>query len=741
MFLSRFSILWPSPEGLDPAVVAQVRTHPDVEAVTPAMLIQIGLPHVLGGESDRFYLLGLREGDMPTILARCSATLKEGDLLAPRGSGILLSADVAMNLGLEVGDTLHSRMDPELYGNIVDPMQVVGILDSDLRLGVVSLEYLENHETYQIWPQHALVLAQEGSEQVVDDYLAGEIRAAGSGVQTLELLAKRMDAEYRSSLSLLLPIIVLVATGITLVVGAVNRIALSRRLPEFGTLNAAGYSRHRLTRRLTGETTAMAVAGWLGGVGLAWLTLALLKLMLFDPRGHDLTVVSLTPAVPVLLVPVAVIGFILKMARRTFARMDAVSVLERGELTEDEDRRRARGQGESVIRPLSALTFYRRHKSRTALLVGVMALMMVATVLIIFLLAAADDAQRGSLAYLSEVSRVRPLPASAEGAAVMGQVRNHPAVDRVILIPPRWHMLGVFIPPFGDSANASPFGVYADDMAYLVELFDLELEQGHLPRPHTNEMVIPQIVAQNRRLKVGDVVGDRNNPAYSGAPILPAEFVISGVFAPAATGQGENWLGFVSLEYMESHEGFMLGEGARYAYLVVPKTGQKVVLDSWLENELAGETAEVMTHSKQTALVREKTQSLILTIALLESVIAVVAALALAVLNTISISQRLSEFGVLHAMGYGRLPLIWRTVRETLLTSGLAWGFSVLLLLAGLAALQVSLFEPLGLALNPLNLLPWASTVPIPVAALVATAGTTARTLITLDPVSIIERK
>jgi ABC-type lipoprotein release transport system permease subunit len=387
------------------------------------------------------------------------------------------------------------------------------------------------------------------------------------------------------------------------------------------------------------------------------------------------------------------------------------------------------------------MTFFRRHSGRAALVASAMALMIVAVVLIIFLLAAIHDAQRASLGYLSHVSRVYPQTRSSDWPAVLAQVRTHPAVERVIPIAPRWYMLSVFIPPFGGGENASPLSVYSDDMAYLVELFELELLEGHLPRPNTNEMVIPQILAQNRGLQVGDVVGDRDHPAYPGAPILPAEFVISGTFARSSVSQDENWLGFVSLEFMENHGGFTLGTGAHYSFLVAPKAGQKDVLDDWLENELAGGGAWVSTFRNETERAEERARSLILTVALLESVIAVVEAIALAVLNHISISQRQSEFGLLHALGHGRLRLIWRTVQEVVLTTGAAWGGSALLFLGGLGALQIWVFAPLGLELNPFSALPWVSTLPIPVAVLAATAGTTARTLSRLDPVSIIERR
>jgi ABC-type lipoprotein release transport system permease subunit len=741
MFLSRFSIVWPTREGLDPAVVARIRANHDVEQVLPTVLIQIGLPHVLGGDSDWFHLIGVDEADLPAIMERCGAALKEGELVRPNTDGILLSEEVAANLGLEVGDTIQNSMDRELYGNILDPLQVAGILESDVKLGIISLEYVESHEMYSRRAPHALVMARPGREAAVDAFLLAEIEPAGNHVETLGTLSERLAAEYRSSLTLLLPSIALIAAAITLVVGAVNRIAFSRRLPEFGILNAAGYSRRWLTRRLTRETAVMAVVGWLIGIGVSWLALYAIKTALFDPRGHDLTVVSLGPAAPVLLVPLSVMAFTLFTVHRALSRLDAVAVVERGELNPEEKQWRGASRSGSSVRPLASPTFFRRHSGRAALLAGTMALMIVAVVLLIFLLAATYDARGGSLGYLSRMSRVFPETNSSDWPAVIAQVRTHPAVERVIPLAPRWWMLDVLIPPFGGHINASPLSVYADDMGYLVDLFELELLEGHLPRPYTNEMVIPQILAQNRGLQVGDVVGNRDHPAYPDAPPLPAEFVISGVFARSSSPEDENWLGFVSLEFIESHGGFTVGPGAQYSFLVVPKTGQKEALDNWLEHELPGDGAWVSTYQFETERVEEQARSLILTVALLESLIAAVAAAALAVLNYISISQRQAEFGVLHALGHGRPRLVWRTVQETLLTTGAAWGASALLFLGGLAALQLWVFTPVGLELNPFSAVPWLSTLPIPAAVLFATAGTTARTLSKLDPVSIIERR
>jgi predicted lysophospholipase L1 biosynthesis ABC-type transport system permease subunit len=253
-------------------------------------------------------------------------------------------------------------------------------------------------------------------------------------------------------------------------------------------------------------------------------------------------------------------------------------------------------------------------------------------------------------------------------------------------------------------------------------------------------LVIPETVARNRNLKIGDLIGDPEHPAYPGANALPTEFVISGIFAQPETPGDENWWGFVSLEFLESHEAF--GVPVSPPLFVAPKPGQKETLDDWLEHELTrGKYVQVLTYHQEVARDQEELAGFLLTMVVVESVIAVIAAIALAGLNHIFISQRQPEFGILHALGFKRLKLVVRALQETIFTTGTAWVLSTILGLIIILYMRFSVFAPLGLVFDLFNSTPWLYTMPIPVAVLAATAGTIAWTLRKLDPVSIIERR
>jgi ABC-type lipoprotein release transport system permease subunit len=747
MFLSEFSVVTPESleGGPDPAVIAQIRANPDVAHVIPTTAVWITIPGLMAGAGQGFNLWGLMEEDVPYVLERCGATLKEGQLLEPRTNELLLSEKVAASLGLQVGDRIHNSINSDLYGSVVAPLEVVGILESDVRLGILSLEFLRNHELYGKFGTQFLVAAREGRDAALDSFLRSEIQTARTDVQTLQKLNESVMNEYLEGLVMLVPAVAAVAIAFALVIVVVNWIACSQRWPEFGIAHAMGLSKRWLIRRLTMETATLALLGWAMGIGLSWLILYVLKMTVFAPRGHDLPIVQLSAVGLALPLPTAVCGFTFISARRILSRLDPVAIVERGEQSQEKDQRgmkvseRSRVNLDSSPRPLASVTFYRRHRQRAIFSIGAMSLMIMAVVLAIFILAASSDAREPGLGYLHRMSIVRSTGAGAGlDPGVVAQVRTHPAVDRVIPVAPRYHLLSIRIPPFM-SSEASPLGVYAEDMAYLADLYGLALKEGHLPRPRTNEMVIPEILAQNRNLQVGDVIGDPDHPAYPDAESLPTEFVVSGIFARSTAPEDENWLGFVSLEFLESHEAVHVPDVP--PLIVVPRAGQTDTLDNWLENELAGVGVSVLTYRRELSRARENAHSQILAMALLESIIAIIAAITLAVLNYIFVSQRLSEFGVLHALGYDRLRLVWRTVRETLFTTGIAWGFSAVLCLIGLFFLQLGVFEPLGLRVDFLNLTPWLFTLPIPVAVLAVSTGAIARTLSKLDPVSIIERR
>jgi ABC-type lipoprotein release transport system permease subunit len=465
------------------------------------------------------------------------------------------------------------------------------------------------------------------------------------------------------------------------------------------------------------------------GIGLAWLFLAWLRVNLYEPHGMNLNLANAMPLLFTLPIPLAVVGSVTISITRTFAHLDAVSIVERGKLSPEVKGRRQAAKHSSA-RPLSSWVFYLRHRRRGLMLVAALALAMLGVAFPVFFFAPLIDAQK--LVYVNQFryfSQVSPMGSRTVDPAAVGQVKAHPAVANVAQV--RELPMIISVPP-GAQIAAFIYGVSEEGMPYIVDLLGMQLQEGRLPRTRSNEIVISESLAANRGLGVGDLVGRAVNELDR---TILTELVVVGILS---TDKDNMLLGFASYEYLESHE---LYSSQTVSLFVIPHEGHKAELDTWLEENAEAMGTTVWTYARASRLLERASQGLFLMIAVVESIVAAVAAIALAALNTIFFGQRKDEFGVLHALGKGRPWLILRTVKETTTVVGLAWLIGAAVCVAGLLLAQANIYAPRGLAMDFFNPTPWLFTLPIPLAVVAASAGTIAWTLSRLDPVSIIERR
>jgi cell division protein FtsX len=686
------------------------------------------------------HLFGVSQADMLTLMATTDLRLKNGRLPQPRTNELVLTEEVAAAIGLQLGDQLDNTLGRDSSGEswyeaIPSPLVLVGILEGSgsepaVRLGFVSYEYVSSHEAFSApWSPGLVVVAQPGRKAEVDQFLEAEIASGQTNVMTHHLLAERsagLSATFYLTFGL---VDLVVAVVIALVVGAIHQISQARRLEEFGVLNALGHSKSRLIRRATLEAVAMAGLGWVLGLVLAWLLFALLKSAFYVPRGMPLNLATLTPVWFSLPIPLATVAIVALSTRRTFARLDAVAIVERGQLSMEAGKQRKATR--SAVKPLSPTTFYQRHRRRALLLVAALALMILGVSFPAFLFAPVGDAMKPFAEPLRYVGILTPRSGATVDPGVVAQVRAHPTIARVI--PAMALPLRVAIPPIGWEANF--YGVSLDDMQTLVDLLDMQVKEGRLPQPRTNEIALSEAIVQNRGWQLGDTIGAPVERRDRG---IPTELVIVGILAPQAERQSDPWLGFASYEYLSSHEQYA---SSPVHLITIPAEGQKAEMDAWLRETVHNDRVEVYTYKWMLGNYRMLTWLSLAVFGVVEGIVAVVAALALAVLSYTFFVQRREEFGILHAIGRSRSWLVRRTARETLSTVGVAWLLSAVVCGLGLAFVQAAVYAPRGLEINILSPAPWLFTLPLPLAVIAVSSGLVSRMLRKLDPVAVVERR
>ena len=733
-YLTKLSRVVPTGGALDPAVVSQVQTHPDVARAIPDNGLRISLPSLLGTDSQR--LLGVSPEDARYLMQHCGVRLKEGRLFEPRTNEIVISEEVARALDLELGGEIGRAVDQDYYELVSAPLVLVGILEGDpqvnpgpsVRLGFVSAEYLNGHELYAPRTISLLVVAKAGRKAAVDDFLETTVSSKYTEVETFAMLAGLLKMAHVAVYVIFGVVNSVVAVAVAFVVGIINRIAITRRLNEFGLLHALGRHKRQLIRRLTLETATVAGLGYLVGLGIALAIMWWLKNSLFYNLGMELNLLNLAPFFFVLPIPLITVALTFLSVRRIFARLDAVAIVERGKLSEEPKGRRA-VKGSSA-KPLSSLTFYLRHRQRGVLMILSTALMVLGITFPVFLLSAMTSAMMPYMEYLQHVSEVSPIHSDLD-PGVVGQIRSHPAV--AYTVPAIRLGIQMFLPP-GGSTDVKIYGVSEADLPILLETFGIQVQEGRLPQPRSNEIVLSAAIAANRDLHVGDVIGgETENEDTLVVDVLPTEMVVTGILSP-----DRPWIGFASYEYLHSHE---LTSSSSPRLLIIPHEGQKQTLDNWLEESVDTTQTRIIIYDTEEREYREMTTSLVLTFTLLECMIAAVAAIALATLNHIFFTQRKEEFGILNAIGRSRRWLVLRTMKETGSVVGVAWAIGAVLCGIGLLGMQSLVYAPRGLTLGFFNPAPWLLTIPVPLAVALASVGTIGWMLSRLDPVAVIERR
>jgi putative ABC transport system permease protein len=733
-YLTRLSRAIPTGEALDPAVVSRIQAHPDVERALPDNGLWISLPTLLGTDSQR--LLGVSPEDAWCLMEHCGVRLKEGRVFEPRTNEIVLSEEVARALDLELGSEIGRAIDRFYYRAVPAPLVLVGILEGDptvnpgpsVRLGFASAAYLNSHELYAPRATSLLVIAREGRKAAVDDFLETTISSKHTEVRTFASLAEVFKMARVGVYVVFGVVNSVVAIVVAFVVGIINRIAITNRLSELGLLHALGRQKGQLIRRQMQETAVVAGLGFLLGLGSALAIMWWLKNGLFYNLGMELNLLNLAPFCFVLPIPLIIVFLTFLTVRRIFARLDAVAIVEQGKLSEEQGERRTVKR--SSAKPLSSLTFYLRHRRRGVLILSSTSLMVLGITFPVFLLSAMTSAMLPAIEYLQHVSEISPIHSELD-AGVVGQVKSHPAVAHTL--PAVRLGIQMVLPP-GGATDVSIYGVSEADLPELLESFGVYVQAGRLPRPRSNEMVLSAAVAANRDLHVGDLIGGEvENSDALVEDDMPTEMLVAGILSP-----DRPWVGFASYEYLRSHE---LTSSRGSHLLIIPQEDSKQVLDSWLEGSVDPTQTRVVTHAAQEREYREATTAMILTFALLECMIAAVAATALATLNHIFFIQRREEFGILSAVGRSRLWLLLRTVKEAGGVVGLAWIAGAVLCGIGLICMQRLVYAPRGLSLQLFSPVPWLLTLPLPTTVLMASAGTIAWMLSRLDPVSVIERR
>lgn len=273
-----------------------------------------------------FVVLGLGQEDMKYYLQRQRSRGITGRLPRPGEPEAIVSQPVAQNLQLELGSILQGPEISESYSP--QPVEVVGIAHTDRWLMLNTIEYQRLNHFPPI--DFAMAFAENLRDQERLDRWAEErfkgLRAQIFAYFQIEKSTNEMFQTLYKILNVVIGTLVLV---ITFMMGMLINIYQSQRLQEFGLLQAIGYTKRQLLRRVIGESVAVVLVGWVLGVLLAVGLLRVVKHVLMDPKAFSLNILDPAALLYTVPLPITILLVALVTVVSRFRRFDPVGVVER----------------------------------------------------------------------------------------------------------------------------------------------------------------------------------------------------------------------------------------------------------------------------------------------------------------------------------------------------------------------------------------------------------------------------
>ncbi len=384
--------------------------------------------------------------------------------------------------------------------------------------------------------------------------------------------------------------------------------------------------------------------------------------------------------------------------------------------------------------PLSPLVYFRRNTSR-ALPMGLVIVLAVFLIAGVTVLANAIDLTVRTIyryteyfTYVLPQQRFREVP---EAQRLI--VQSDPRVERT--------MEGAFfLCNIKTVMGRLPFvvlGVPEDDRDYLMQRMETPLIAGRLPAEGMPEAVLSEPMVENKKLKLGDnVVSPTEVGGMATAAPVPVKLV--GIL------KGPVWVGFTSRSFCTSY--FLLNP--RCTLYTWKDVNQRDALNRAMmpvtdksKGKLSPNEVQLLSKENLITEVRESLESLYLIMGVVTAAVIFAITLMSGMLANIYFTQRLSEFGVLAAIGYSRPSLIGRVLAETALLNVAGWIVGAASTALLMRFLGESVFRSRGLFLDPFDLDAYAHTIPVPICITLFSVVTIAYRLVKLDPVTIIERR
>ncbi len=383
------------------------------------------------------------------------------------------------------------------------------------------------------------------------------------------------------------------------------------------------------------------------------------------------------------------------------------------------------------------MTYYRRNVARSLPIGGAILISVFLIAGIVTLLNSVDDSIIGNYGFVRHFSVLVAQLERDVSPPLKERVRGEKRLKHIIHAVPYLRSIKTV---FGE-LPVPIYGLDPQDMPEIIELTGNKLVAGRLPRPGDPEIVLSRMWANNIGVKLGEKFSNKDERF----PTLTAPQTVVGVL------DGGSNLAMADIDFVIGS--FPDINVIRPAYLLIPQKSADLPainqrIKDFMENPKKYNLsrsqvryAKFFTHEDMVDEVRKSLGYFFNFLAIADGLVIGAVALLSGFLANIYFENRLSEFGLLLAMGFQRSRLARRLFIETGALVVVNWLLGLAFTWGVLRLLDHFYMAPRGLILAQINSLAVLYTLPTPFLVGIASLGTVLLRLYKLDPIAIMERR
>ena len=218
--------------------------------------------------------------------------------------------------------------------------------------------------------------------------------------------------------------------------------------------------------------------------------------------------------------------------------------------------------------------------------------------------------------------------------------------------------------------------LYSEDIEILMDSLNLKMVEGNVPRENSNDILIPLRYAKQNNLKIGSIINEETARVNK-------EYKVSGIM------DGDNIIAIVNTENVAKRE-----DAFKYGFIYSTYNGSNRDMSD-IKEEL-DVSIDVIDYKYMEDNFKEMIGAMNSLNYVMNTFIIIVLCITLGNLNYITFKNRISEFFIMHAMGYKNATLMTKLWRENLILCLVGYGLGIFMCIMTVSILNLTIFNPVG---------------------------------------------